>query len=137
MAAVLASVDKAVAGITGTADRAEQAFDCMSGALTKRKADLEAFKQQANEAARAIALLSSPDAVVSAGRDQGPRVAQIRELQSVYDGLQRKIQSVSAAVADEQSRLESSRSSLQQLQCWAQPTRCGSSAPQPRMPPRR
>lgn len=115
MAAVMASVDKAVAGISGTADRAEQAFNRMSAAIEGRKRDLAAFKQQAEEAQRAIAVLSSPAAVVGAGRDQGPRIAQVRELQTVYDSLQKKIAALGSTIADEEQKMQASQSSLQQL----------------------
>lgn len=115
MAAVMASVDKAVSSITGTADRAEEAFNRMSSALTRRKQELADYQRQAQEAQRAISLLNGPNAIVGAGRDQGPRIAQVRELQNVYDGLQKKIAAVTSTIAAEEQRIEGSRSSLQEL----------------------
>lgn len=115
MAAIVASVDKAVSTITGTADRAEQAFDRMGSALTRRKQELADYKIQAQEAARAISVLSDANAIVGAGRDQTARIAQVRELQTVYDGLQKKIAALGSTIASEEQRIDSSRSSLQEL----------------------
>jgi hypothetical protein len=119
MAKIMAGVDKAVAAVASSADRAEQRFDSLSASVARRKQDLAQFTREAEEAARLIAKLSSPDAIVAAGRDQGGRIAQLRALEAAYPQLERKIESTTRSLAEEQRALDGSRSSLQQLSSTA------------------
>ena len=115
LAASLASVDKAAATIQGAAAKGEQAFNSLGTSVKARKSDLAALEAQASQAAAAIARLNGGDAIVSAGRDQGPRLAQLQAAQQGYERLQSEISRLTAAVAADEAKLNNSRSALQQL----------------------
>ena len=115
LATSLASVDKAAATIQGAATKGEQAFNALGNTVKARRADLEALKDQARAAAAEIARLNGGEAIVGAGRDQGPRLAQLQTVQAAYQKLQGEITRLSGSIAADEGRLNNSRSALQQL----------------------
>ena len=115
LATSLASVDKAAATIQGAVTKGEQAFNALGNTVKARRADLEALKDQARAAAAEIARLNGGEAIVGAGRDQGPRLAQLQTVQAAYQKLQGEITRLSGSIAADEGRLNNSRSALQQL----------------------
>ncbi|WP_242137017.1 phage tail length tape measure family protein [Sphingomonas sp. TREG-RG-20F-R18-01] len=110
-----ASLDKAFATVNRAADRAESSVSKITGSIAAKQQAIGVLAREAEDAARAIARLNSPDAIVGAGRDQSGRIAQVKELEATYGSLQSKIARVADTIAADQSKLDASRSSLQAL----------------------
>jgi Prophage tail length tape measure protein len=115
LSAALGTVDKAAGSINAVADRAAAGLAKMQSRIAGSRDELDRLQREASDASRALATLQSPDAIVSAGRDQSGRLAQVAELQRQYERLQREIGRVTATIATEESRIDSSRSALQEL----------------------
>jgi uncharacterized protein (TIGR02594 family) len=107
--------DKAATQVFGAADRAAAGMAKLGNSLDQRRGELASLEAQAANAARAIQNLNSVDAVVAAGRDQGPRLAQLQAAVAEYDRLgaaQRKLRTeISGLEATQQGQL----STMQQL----------------------
>ena len=112
----LSTLDKAYATINGKADTAAAAFDRQSTALAANRAQLEAVTAQAGAAARSIETLRGR--VVDealAGRDTSPIIAQIKAVEAEQGRLASQAGKLQRTIADQESAVDRSRSSLLQL----------------------
>lgn len=116
---VLATLDKAYASISGSAANAATGFERQQRAIGEQRAQLAAVQQQATAAAAAMAKLNSADAIVNAGRDQAPRLAQLKLATDEYQRLQREAGKLATSVARQEDALGTSASSLQRVSSQA------------------
>lgn len=111
----VADLDKAFATINTKADGASAAFERQKHRIAETRAELEALKNQAAAAARVLENLSSAEAVVNAGRDQGARLQQIKLVSAEQQSLESRVAKVSRSLEAQTQASENSRSSLQRL----------------------
>lgn len=115
LASMAGVLDKAYAQIVASAGKASAALDRQNASIAESKSQLAAVQAQAASAAQAIERLKSGDAVVNAGRDQGPRLAQLRQLEIAYEALAGQQNRLVASIAAQESSVNAQRGSLQQL----------------------
>lgn len=115
LAKIAGTLDKAYATIAGSADKAAGAFERQRSAISEQRSQLQAVQQQATAAAAALAKLNSADSIVGAGRNQAPRLAQIKLITAEYDRLQNQSSKLATSIATQERALDGSASSLQRL----------------------
>ena len=108
-------LDKAFATVDRSANQASAAFSKQKSNVAQTKAELAALKAQADAAAQSLARLRSGDAVVAAGRNQGPRLAQIKAVEAEQVALSASTAKLTRVLGQQEAAIESSRSSLQRL----------------------
>lgn len=116
---VLATLDKAYSSISGSAANAATAFERQRSAISDQRAQLAAVQQQATAAAAALAKLNSADAIVDAGRNQAPRLAQLKLVSAEYERLQREASKLAGSIARQEDALGTSASSMQRVSSQA------------------
>ena len=115
LAAAAVGMDKAYSQIHGSADRASAAFDRQKASIAAQKQELAALQAQAKSAADVMARLQSPQAVVDAGKNQAPRLAQLKLVETEFNRLTAASGRLNASISTQEAELNGQVSSLQRL----------------------
>lgn len=115
LASIALDLDKVYAAVNGSANRAADSFARQQAALAGQRESLAAVQAQANAARAALEKLNGAEAIVSAGRNQGPRLQQIEQVVAEIRRLEQSEQKLKSSIALVEADLDSQRSSLQQI----------------------
>lgn len=109
------ALGKGLGAVNSKFDAADGAYKRQQDRVQKLRDELAALKQQSEATRQALAGLHSPDAIVSAGRNQDARLAQISALNAILPDFERKIARVSTELQHQDTSTAGAVSSLQRL----------------------
>lgn len=109
------TLDNIFGKVNTAANSAAEGMGRQKAAIAAQRSELANLRTQAQETLGVITRLNSAENVVNAGRNQGPRVAQVQEATREYDRLVQAINKVKASLALSEAEMQEQQSSLQQI----------------------
>lgn len=109
------TLDRVFGQVNTAADKAAAGFARQQAAIAAQRTELASYSAQAKAAAAVIERLNSAEAVVAAGRNQGPRLAQLAEATREYERLIQVTDRLKVSISIADAELNGQQSSLQKV----------------------